>query len=107
MTQCFVCCNCQNIILIQSSEGKETFLYLHMLRIHTSLRKLSKTNVYDLHLKKMNPFNISKPCIKIEKIEMLFEKYRMAINQNKYNIEVLDDDAIKRNRIFIDFTLIP
>ena len=50
-THCFVFCNSQNTILIQSSEGKESLFYiLHMLRIHTGLRKLSKKNVYDLHL---------------------------------------------------------
>ena len=27
MTHCFVCCNCQNTILIRSDEGKESFLY--------------------------------------------------------------------------------
>ena len=36
----------------------------------------------------MNPFDISKPCIKIAKSEVLFEKYRMALNREKYEIEV-------------------
>ena len=40
---------------------------------------------------------------KIEKSELLFEKNRMALNQDKYDIEVRDDDAIKRNQIFCDF----
>ena len=53
MTQCFMCCNFQNNILIRSAEGKEkVFGILHMLRIHTGLRKLSKKNIYDLHIKK-------------------------------------------------------
>ena len=74
-----------------------------MLRIHTGLRNLSKTNLYDLHLKKMNSFDISETCINIGNSEALFEKYRMAINWDKYDIDILDDDAIKRNRIFFDF----
>ena len=51
----------------------------------------------------MNPFYISKTCIKIANSEVLFEKYRMALNWDKYDIEVRDDDTIKRNRIFLDF----
>ena len=34
---------------------------------------------------------------------MLFEKYRMALNWDKYDIDVRDYDAIKRNQIFVDF----
>ena len=53
MTQCFVCLNCKKTILIQYAEGKENvFGILHMLKIHTGLQKLSKTNAFDLHLKK-------------------------------------------------------
>ena len=81
MTQCFVCCNFQKNILVRSTGGKENVIcILHMLRIHTGLRKLIKTNVYDLHLK-INPFHIGKPCIKIAKREVLFEQYRMALNR--------------------------
>ena len=89
-----MCCNCQNTLLIRSDEGKEMVLcILYMLRIHTGLRKLSKKNVYDLHLKNMNPFEIGKPCMIIARREMLFEQYIMAINQDKYDIEVRNDDA--------------
>ena len=51
----------------------------------------------------MNPFNIGKPCIKIANSELLFEQYRTALNRDKYEIEVRNDDAIKHNRIFFDF----
>ena len=68
-----------------------------MLSIHTGLQKLSKKNLYELHLKKMNPFDIGKPCIMIAKSEVLFEQYRMALKRDKYDIEVRYDDAIKRN----------
>ena len=51
----------------------------------------------------MNPFDISKPFIKISKSELLFEQYRMALKRDKYDIEVRDDDAIKCNRIFFGF----
>ena len=74
-----------------------------MLRIHTGLRKLSKTNVYDLHLKKKNPLDIDKPCINIANSELLFEQYRMALKRDKYDIEVQYDDTIKRNGICFDF----
>ena len=47
----------------------------------------------------MNPFDISKQCIKIEKSELFFEKYRMALKREKYYIEVRDDDTIKHNQI--------
>ena len=33
---------------------------------------------------------------------MLFEQYRMAINCDKYDIVVQNDDAIKRNQIWFD-----
>ena len=71
--------------------------------IHTGLRKFVKTDLYDLYLKKMNTFDISKTCIKIANIEVLFEKYRMALNWDKYYIELQDDDAIERNQILFDF----
>ena len=72
-----------------------------MLRIHTGLWKLSKTNVYDLNIKKKNPFDIGKPCIKISKSELLFEQYRMVLKKDKYDIDVRYDDTIERNGIFL------
>ena len=79
MTHCFVCCNFQKTILVRSAEGKEMFFcILHMLRIHTSLQRLSKKNVYDLNLKKKDQFEIGKQCIIIARRELLFEQYRMA-----------------------------
>ena len=98
-----MCRNCKHTILIQSSEGKEKhFCILHILRIHTGLRKWHKRNVFDLHLKEMNLFDICVPCINITKSELLFEQYIMALNWYKYDIEVRNDDAIKRNRILFD-----
>ena len=53
MTQFCVCCNSKKAILVRGAEGKEkVFCNLHMLRIHTGLRKLRNTNVYDIYLKK-------------------------------------------------------
>ena len=104
MTQCFVCCDWKKTILIRSAEGKKNVLgILHMLRIHTGLRKWSKRNVLDLYLKKKNPFDIGVTWINIAKSELLFEQYRMDLNREKYNIEVWNDDAIKCNRVFFDF----
>ena len=51
----------------------------------------------------MNPFSIHEPWIKIAKNELIFEKYRMDLNQDKYDIEVQkDDDAINCNQILFD-----
>ena len=92
----------KNTIFIQSAEGKENvFCILHMLRIYTGLQKLMRKNVYDLHIKRMNQFYISKPCINIAKSEVLFEQYIMSLKRDKYDIEVQDYDAIKCNRIFL------
>ena len=76
-----------------------------MLRIHTGLQKRNKNNVYDKHIREINPIGINEPCINIEKSELLFEKYRMALKLDKDVIEIQKDDAIKRNRIFFDFIL--
>ena len=73
------------------------FCILHMISINTGLLKLSKKNVYDLHLKKMNPFEIGKPCIIIARRELLFEQYRMDLKRDKYDIEVHNDGGMKRN----------
>ena len=68
ISQCFVCRNFRKTIAIQTTAVKEkVFSILHMLRIHTGLKKWSKKNIYDLHLKRINPFGIHEPCIKIAK----------------------------------------
>ena len=51
----------------------------------------------------MNPFGTHEPCIKIAKSEVLFEQYIMALNRETYDIEVRNDYAIKRKRIFFHF----
>ena len=51
----------------------------------------------------MNPFDIGVPCIKMTNSDLLFEQYRMALNQDKYDNEVRKDDSIKRNQIFFYF----
>ena len=51
-------------------------------------------------IKKMNPFDICVPCIKIENSDLLFEQYIMALNRYKYDTEVQNYNSIKRNRIF-------
>ena len=51
----------------------------------------------------MNQFFIRVPCINIENSEVLFEQYRMALNREKYDIEVRNDDAMKRNQILFYF----
>ena len=99
-----MCRNYKHTIVIQADAGKEkVFCILHMLRVHTGLRKWIRTNTFNLHLNKINPFGIHEPFIKIAKNELIFEQYIMALNQYKYNIEVRNDDAIKRNQLFFDF----
>ena len=80
------------------------FCILHMLNIHTSLRKRNKKNAFDLNLNKINIFGIHEAFIKIAKNVLVFEQYRMSLNQGKHNIEVQNDDSIKRNQILFHFT---
>ena len=99
-----MCRNFQKTILIRYAKGKEKdFCISNMLRVHTGLLKLIKTNVYDLHINQMNSFDIGKPCIKIAKSEVLFEQYRIALNRDKYDIDLRNDNAIRRNQKFFDF----
>ena len=56
-----------------------------------------------LILKTINQYDIGKQCIKIAKSEQIFEQYIMDLYWDKYNIEIQDDNTIKRNRIFFDF----
>ena len=44
---------------------------------------------------------IDRPCVKIAKNEVLFEKYRIVLKQDKDAIEIQGDDAIKRNFFFM------
>ena len=41
----------------------------------------------------MNPFEIGKPCIIISRRELLFEEYRMALKQYKYDIKIKNDNT--------------
>ena len=96
MTQYFVCRIFKNTIIIRVAEGKDKiFCILHILRIHTGLRKWIKKNILELYLKKKNPFGIHEPCIKIENNKLIFEQFIMDLSQDKYDIEVQDYDAIK------------
>ena len=61
------------------------------------MQKWNKNNVYDKHLRKINPIGIDKPCIKISNSELLFEKYIMALKRDKDEIEIQKDDAIKHH----------
>ena len=39
----------------------------------------------------------------IANTEVLFEKYRIALKQDKYAIDIDGEDAINSNRLFFDF----
>ena len=93
-------------IFIQSSNVKEgVFCILQILRIHTGLRKWNKKDLFHMLLRDKNPVITNRLCIMIAKNEVLFEKYRMALKQDKDTIEIQGDDAIKHNRLFFDFML--
>ena len=76
-----------------------------MIRIHTGLIKWNKKDKYHILLRDKNPVVINRPCIKIAKNEVLFEKYRMALKRDKDAIGIQGDDTIKRNPSFFDFML--
>ena len=44
--------------------------------------------MYLTFILKMNQFDIGVTCIKIAKNELLFEKYRMALNRDKDAIDI-------------------
>ena len=103
-THCFVCCNFQNTILIRYAKSKANVIVFYtcwgyILACESGVRQIYMNFIY---LK--TPFDIIKPCIKIAKSEVLFKEYRMALNWDKYDIEVRDDDAINRNWLLFDFT---
>ena len=60
---------------------------------------------YHILLCDKNPAGINRPCIKIAKNEVLFEKCRMTHEQDKDAIKIQGYDEIKRNRLFCDFML--
>ena len=51
----------------------------------------------------MNLFEIGKPYIIIAWKELVFEQYITALKRYKYDIEVQNDDVIKRNQILFYF----
>ena len=88
-------------IFIPSSNVKEgVFCILQMLKIHTGLRKFTKEDQFHILLKKINPQGINQPCQKIEKDEMLSEKYRIALNRDKYAIDIDGNDVFDSYRFF-------
>ena len=58
-----------------------------MLRIHTGLRKWNKKDQYHIILRDMNSLGINQPCLTIANNEVLFEKYRIALKREKYEID--------------------
>ena len=64
-------------------------------------QKWNRNNVYGIPLRENNPIGIDQPFINIANSEVLFEKYRIALKQDKDAIEIQKDDAIKRNRLFL------
>ena len=106
MTQCIVCNNFNMRIFIPSYNVKEGVFYiLHMLRIHTGLRKWNKKDGFYNILRDINPLGIKQPCIMIANNEVLFEQYRIDLKWDKDAIDIEGEDEVKRNRLFFDFVL--
>ena len=53
----------------------------------------------------MNPLGIDRPCLKIAKDELLFEKYRISLKRDKDVLDIDGNDAIDSHRLFFDFML--
>ena len=53
----------------------------------------------------MNPLGIDRPCLKIANNELLFEKYRIALKQEKDAIDIDGNDAIDSHLLVFDFIL--
>ena len=49
----------------------------------------------------MNPQGINRPCQKMAKDEMLFEKYRIDLKQDKDAIDIDGNDAFDIYRFFL------
>ena len=65
---------------------KKGFCILQMLRINTGLRKWNKKDRDHILLRDNIPMGIDQPCIQIANSDVLFEKYRMDVKQDKYSI---------------------
>ena len=74
-----------------------------MSSIHTGLQKWNKKDRFHIFLRDKNPLGIKRPCITIEKNDVLFEQYRIALKRDKYAIDIEGEDEIKRNQLFFDF----
>ena len=106
MIQCIVCNNCNMSIFIPSYNVKEgVFCILHMLSIHTGLKKWNKKYRFYNILRDMNPLGIKQPCIMMAKNEVLFEQYKIVLKQDKDAIDIKGEDEIKINRLFFYFML--
>ena len=53
----------------------------------------------------MNPLEIDRPCLKIAKDELLFEKYTVPLNRDKDAIDIDGNDAIDSHQLVFDFML--
>ena len=51
----------------------------------------------------MNPLGTNRPCLKIAKDELLYEKYRIALKRDKDAIDIDGNDAIDSHRLVFDF----
>ena len=89
-------------IFIPSSNVREgVFCILHMLRIHTGLRKWNKKDRLHIFLCDKNPLGSKRPCNMIAKNEVLFEQYRISLKRDKDAIDIEGEDEFKRNRLFL------
>jgi hypothetical protein len=104
MEHCFVCKNCKKTFRVSCGAGMEhVFCFSHILNLHTGIRKWHRNDIYDRHLKAMNPL-IHEPCSEIVSSQILFEQYRVALNRDTWDISRLnDEEPIRRATMFHDF----
>ena len=53
----------------------------------------------------MNSLGIDRQCLKIASNELLFEKYRIALNRDKDAIDIDGNDEIDSHQLVLDFML--
>ena len=102
---CFVCKNCNlTFRMSNASIPEQALCFTHLLHLHTGVRKWSRKNVYDQHLKAMNPL-IHERCSAMNNSQALFEQYRIALHQEISNMIRFNEDIIVRACVFHNFLI--
>jgi hypothetical protein len=87
-----------------ASIGEQVLCFTHLLHLHTGVRKWSRKNVYDQHLKTMNPL-IHERCSAMNNSQALFEQYGIALHSEISNMIRLCENPIDRACVFQNFLM--